>query len=58
MEVFNTRDLTINAILNNNGSAVTIPNMEFIHQYFTCAMPMAEENAFAMIGGSIPSLDR
>jgi hypothetical protein len=44
--------------LSKNGSVVAIPNMEFVHQYFTCAIPMEEENAFAMMGGSILSLDR
>ena len=58
IEVFNTQNLTVNTIIGNNGSAVVIPNMGFVHQYFTCAMPMEEENAFAMFGGSILSLDR
>ncbi len=58
MELFNTQNLTIDTILSKNGSVVAIPNMEFVHQYFTCAIPMEEENAFAMMGGSILSLDR
>ena len=58
MEVIHTRNLTIDVIITTNGSNVTIPNPGFVHQYFTCALPMEEENAFAMFGGSILSLDR
>ena len=51
IEVFNSRTLTIEKVIDENGNWIEIPDTGFAEAACTCGVALNEENAFVFFGG-------